>query len=190
MAAHTPLHPGDELLHWVATQQLSVPLVLRHLTWRDAVRLAVTCPQLWPHVELLVALAKPDLAAAVAPTTPDRLRIPLLTGLTAADIRVGNNWALRRACANGHLKVAQWMTATFGLTADDAQAMNNYALKWACARGHLAVAQWLTATFGLTAADARTRNNYVLREACAHGHLAVAQWLETTFGITRAEIAD
>ena len=116
MAAHTPLHPGDELLHWVATQQLLVPLVLRHLTWREAVRLAVTCPQLWPHVERLVTLAKPDMAAALAPTTHDRLRIPLLTGLTAADARNNYNDALREACANGHLAVTEWLETTFGIT--------------------------------------------------------------------------
>jgi hypothetical protein len=120
-------HPGQELVHWVTTQQLPLPLILRHLAWRDAVRLAFASPQLWPHVARLVALARPDLAAALAGTTPDRLRIPLLTGLTREQVRADSNEALREACENGHLATAKWLTERFGLTAADARTYNNAA---------------------------------------------------------------
>ena len=43
-------------------------------------------------------------------------------------------------CANGHLRVAQWLHATFGLTPADARLNNGAALRRACASGHLAVA--------------------------------------------------
>jgi hypothetical protein len=141
-------HPGQELAHWVATEQLPLPLILRHLTWQDAVRLAFASPQLWPRVARLVTLAQPDTAAAFAGTTPDRLRIPLLTGLTREQVRAGNNWALRWACEGGHLATAQWLTATFQLT--DADARDADALLMACQYGHLAVVAWLETRFGIT----------------------------------------
>jgi len=34
-------------------------------------------------------------------------------GLTAADARADDNAALRWACENGHLSVAQWLRETF-----------------------------------------------------------------------------
>ncbi len=187
--ADTPFRPGVELAHWVTSEQLPILRIATLLpSWKDAVRLAASGPRLWPHVTLLVALAPPDVGAAQDPATPERLRIPLLTGLTAADARAFHNGALRRACRYGHLAVARWLVATFALTAADARAVDNAALRSACYNDHLAVAQWLTTTFGLTAADARAYDNHALRGACANGHLAVARWLQEEFGITRVGI--
>ena len=46
-------------------------------------------------------------------TTPMRDRF----GLTAADARARDNYALRMACAEGYLEVAQWLADRFGPTA-------------------------------------------------------------------------
>lgn len=124
--------------------------VLWFLDWKDGVRLAASCPMLWREVERLVTLAEADPDVALHKATPDRLRIPLLTGLTAADIRTADNYALRFACFNGHLKVAQWLVKRFGLTAEDARTNDNYALRLACFNGHLGVVQWLEDRFGIT----------------------------------------
>jgi len=178
---------GQTLVHWLTSQQLPAEAILRHLDWKEAVRLSASCSQLWPHVEWLVTLAQPNQKAALNKETPDRLRIPLLTGLTLEQVRVNHNHTLRWACKNGHLAVAQWLAERFGLTADDARENDNWALLEACHQGHLAVAQWLAEQFQLTADDARGRNNEVLRWACNYGHLAVAQWLADRFGLTAAD---
>jgi ankyrin repeat protein len=141
-------------------------------------------------VEQLVTLALPNKEVALGETIPDRLRIPLLTGLTTDDARANSNCALKWVCRNGHLEVAQWLTERFWLTVDDARANNNDALRWACENEHLGVAQWLTERFWLTVDDARTNNNSALRWACFHGHLEVVRWLEDKFGITRTELND
>jgi hypothetical protein len=100
-------------------------------------------------------------------------------GLSARD-------AFLRSCCNGHLEMAQWLTATFGLTAEDARSKDNEALRSACADSEedLEMAQWLTATFGLTAEDARSKDNEALRSTCPYGRLEVAKWLVATFGLT------
>jgi len=179
--------PGKELVHWVTTHQLQIDLILRHIHWTAAVELAASSPQLWPHVERLVTLARPDRIAALVPNTPDRLRIPLLTGLTREQVRAVDNEALRWTCWRGRLAVAQWLADRFQLTAADARAGNNEALRWACGDGHLATAQWLTERFGLTAADARAFSNNALLGACTNGHLDVVQWLVKRFGLTAAD---
>jgi hypothetical protein len=74
--------------------------------------------------------------------------------------------ALRIACENGHLDVAQWLVATFGLTADDARARNNYAFRASCIYGHVNVAQWLVATFGLIVEGACVNDNYAFYYSC------------------------
>src|SRR5277367_5948994 len=51
-------------------------------------------------------------------------------GFTLVDVRAGNNEALRRASANGHLATAQWLWG-LGLTLADVRAENNEALRWA-----------------------------------------------------------
>jgi len=167
--------PGCELVHWIATLQLPAETIIRGLDFKDAVWLSASSPQLWPHVERLVSLAKLDRKAALADSTPDRLRIPLLTGLTWEQVRDNNNLALRMACRNGYLNMAQWLTEHFGLTPADARMWNNEALRWACRHGRLDMALWLTEHFQLTAADAQAWNNQTLRLACGNGHLAVLQ---------------
>jgi hypothetical protein len=114
------------------------------------VRLAAASPRLWPHVEQMAARARPDCMAALAATTPDRLRIPLLVGLTPVDARADDNYALRVACGNGHVAVAQWLTAA------DARAGGNWALRWGQANGQLAMARWLVDRFGITKDEAGT----------------------------------
>ena len=74
-------------------------------------------------------------------------------GLTPADARACDNYALLFAAKYGHLAVCQWLQATYGLTIADARSDDNYAMRWAAGNGHLGVCLWLHATFGLTAAD-------------------------------------
>lgn len=93
---HTPsidmeLSIEQTLIHFVENRQLPGDQVLGCLEWKDAVRLAASCSLLWPHVERMVAKAKPDKEVAFHISTPDKLRIPMLTGLTSADIRMDNN---------------------------------------------------------------------------------------------------
>lgn len=109
-------------------------------------------------------------------------------GLTAEDVRSGDNHALRVSCANGHLHVAQWLATTFGLTAEDARNWDNFALRYSCENGHLAVAQWLVSTFRLTVEDARSIDNHALCVSWRNGRLAVAQWLVSTFGLTVEDV--
>ena len=76
-------------------------------------------------------------------------------GLTSADVRAQDNWALRSAAQYGYLGVCSWLHATFALTPADARAWDNWALRGAAENGHLAVCRWLHATYSLTPADAR-----------------------------------
>ena len=103
-------------------------------------------------------------------------------GLTREVARAMDNKALRVACGNGHLEVAQWLAARFALTAEDAREYNNGSLGSACANGHLAVAQWLVSHFALTAEDARADDNYALRWAREGGHEEVVHWLAEAGG--------
>jgi len=179
---------GNKLVHWLATKQLPGEVILKHLNWKEALRLAASSPFLWPHVERLVALALPNRQVGLKPSTPDRLRIPLLTGVTREQVRANDNEALQEACEYGHLAVAQWLVERFQLTAADARTCNNEALRGACENGHLAVARWLTERFQLTADDARAINNHALRWARCLGHSDVVHWLKTEFDITQEEI--
>jgi hypothetical protein len=58
-------------------------------------------------------------------------------------------YALRRACAAGHLPVAQWLTVHFGVSAEEARQCGDYALHRACRNGHWEVAAWLVREFEL-----------------------------------------
>jgi hypothetical protein len=119
-------------------------------------------------------------------------------GVAPEDARKMRFSALCKACAGGHLAVAQWLVdhCFFGaakkdeLTPEDARAKDTDALRGACAYGHLTVAQWLTERFGLTTEDARARGNDAIRAASINGHLDVAQWLIDKFGLTAADAGE
>ena len=108
-------------------------------------------------------------------------------GLTAADARRRNNYALLCAAQNGHLAVCQWLVERFHLSAYDMRKDHNCALGFAAQFGHLAVCQWFTQQYSLTAGDARSVNNYALRYAAGNGHLEVCQWLVETFSLTASD---
>lgn len=91
------------------------------------------------------------------------------------------------ACREGHLHVAQWLHNTFGCEARSGQ---NMPLALACERGHLHVAKWLRDTFALTKNDATADSNYALRWACSKGHLTVAQWLHTAFELSFDDVSE
>jgi hypothetical protein len=107
--------------------------------------------------------------------------------LTPEIVRMGDNQALREACCNGHLEIAQWLTKRFELTADDVGAT----LLGVCEYGHLELAQWLVERFGLTFDDTRydyADNAFLM--ACATGHLKIAQWLTEHFGLTAEDVRE
>jgi len=95
---------------------------------------------------------------------------------------VGVLW---RACREGDLKAAQWVSDEFQLTADDARAYDNRALRDACRHSHLAVAAWLVERFEMwTFEDGRVRENEMLVSACARGDRATFDWLVDTYQLS------
>lgn len=56
-------------------------------------------------------------------------------------------FALLRACRNGRLEIAQWLTKTFNLVWKDAYDNDHRALVYAVQRRHFEVAMWLVDTF-------------------------------------------
>lgn len=104
-----------------------------------------------------------------------------------ADVTASNNAALRCACEEGHLKVAEWIWSL----RNEVQGINitaegNYALRWACANGHLLVAVWIwNLKRDVDGIDITGGGNYALRWACANGHLGVATWIWSLRGCAR-----
>jgi len=182
--------PGLELVHWVNTQQLPIIRIFKYLKWKEAVRLAATSPQLWPHVERLVTLARPNQNQALAADTPDRLRIPLLTGLTHTQVAEHNYRVFREAYIYGYFATAQWLEEQFQLTGENAQVPAKCVLPLVCRDYHLAAAQWLTERFQLTAEEVRDNENAVLRYACMSGRVELVQWLVERFGLTAEDAQD
>jgi len=97
--------------------------------------------------------------------------------LTAIDIRLDDNRALRGACQYGQTEMAQWLTECFGLVPADARALDNWALRYACGCGHLATAQWLVGRFKLTAKDARARDSWAMDWVRSAGSAEMVLWL-------------
>eukprot|EP01104_Vermistella_antarctica_P005220 TRINITY_DN1566_c0_g1_i1.p1 TRINITY_DN1566_c0_g1~~TRINITY_DN1566_c0_g1_i1.p1 ORF type:complete len:402 (+),score=71.57 TRINITY_DN1566_c0_g1_i1:149-1354(+) len=104
--------------------------------------------------------------------------------LTARDVRVNDNIALRTVCDRGHVDVVQYLHTAFGLTANDARADDNSALRRACHNGHLPVVRYLHTAFGLTVEDARADYCFGLRWATDNGHHRVVQYLYSVYGLT------
>lgn len=50
-------------------------------------------------------------------------------GLTVEDLRACNNYALREACAHGHVPIVEYLIAQ-GLTVADFRSHENEALRW------------------------------------------------------------
>jgi len=107
---------------------------------------------------------------------------PGLYFLSRASEVVPSTQAFSLACANGHLRVAEWLYDTFDITGADVCARGTGAFWFACMYGHLAVAQWLAASFALTAADAHAQQDRAYREASGNHCRGVVAWLTATFG--------
>jgi hypothetical protein len=103
---------------------------------------------------------------------------------TAHEARLGKNWALRYACAGGHLAVVIFLVERFKLNVKDIRTNDNQAFRWACGEGHYHVAVWIVNRFGLTDDDARSSNHYALRLACENNHVNVVAWLLKRFHFT------
>jgi hypothetical protein len=108
--------------------------------------------------------------------------------LSLEDIKYYDNWALRWAAANGHLRVVQYLCEKFQLTIRDVRSWNNGALWNAAGYGHLPVVQYLCEKFQLTIRDVRSWNNWALRQAAMNGHLPVVQYLCEKFQLTIQDV--
>ena len=56
-----------------------------------------------------------------------------------ADIRIGDDWAVRWASENGHLEIVKYLVSLGA----DIRSYNDYAVRWASAKGHLEMVKYL-----------------------------------------------
>ena len=71
-----------------------------------------------------------------------------ILAITIEDIRSERNWALRFACANGHLHIVQYLLERFPeLNIKDIRSEQNLDLRCACHNGHLHVVRFLLEKF-------------------------------------------
>lgn len=98
---------------------------------------------------------------------------------TKEDVQRNNNWLLRHACSDGHLKFAQWLTTTFQLSQRDLKDTTFNCLHQACANGHLHVVRWLSEQFKFTSQEV----SKIWQTQCLN-NLEVAKWLHQRYRIT------
>ena len=79
-----------------------------------------------------------------------------------------------KACAKGHLELAQWLLQVSGERGQDIP-ISDTNFFWACAGGHLEVARWLLQLNPNI--NISCMNEYPFRIACDKGYLELAQWL-------------
>lgn len=77
------------------------------------------------------------------------------------------------ACANGHLKIAQWMCRN--LPNINVHADNEYAFRYACINGHLETAKWLLEHFPTI--NYRILDDWAFCVSSWNGHIEVVKWL-------------
>ena len=80
--------------------------------------------------------------------------------------------AFEGACANGHLRVAQWIVQM--VPRFDISAHNGYALRNACKNGKLIIVQWLFAL--MPEMNLGVHYHEPFRAACRKGHFSVVRW--------------
>jgi hypothetical protein len=197
----------DELLALVlefipAPQRIAARCVSKR--WLGVIDAA---PHLWreglPHGSIIRKLG----ALCEAGDLEKVQRFIATLGLTAEY----GDFALRAACAAGHLHIAVWL-ASAGYPVSRPVAYPRYSshapraictwqygvptLRAACAAGHTHVAMWLVETFNPTMGDVRGEPDEsedvgddnglegVIGVACKYGHLEIAQWLVGRFNLT------
>jgi hypothetical protein len=139
------------LVRWCASQQLVALLILAQLRWKDAVRLASTCRELRKNLQWIVSQTPFDFETAVLHySTPDILRIPIITGITPEKIRESYAYSFRTSCSRGRLSVAKWMDEKFELCSknffeDETKIKILFeTFLRTCDNGNFDTAQWLS----------------------------------------------
>jgi hypothetical protein len=132
------------------------------------------------RAEALLDAAPPHLAWPELSARPNRIAWP-------AGIYAKRSAIFLRVCADGRLRLAQWMKVAFDLTSADVCAGHDTAWAAACGAGHLAVAQWLAQTF--ETGGIRAWGYEALIQACAGGHCAIVEWL-MNFGVECCDIPE
>ncbi|AAV50298.1 putative ankyrin repeat protein [Acanthamoeba castellanii mimivirus] len=96
-----------------------------------------------------------------------------------ADIKSDGDYAVRWASENGHIDVVKYLVSQNA----DIRADNDYAVKWASSNGHLEVVKYLVSQ----GANIREQNDYAIRLASQYGHLEVVKYLISLGADIRAD---
>lgn len=183
---------GDLLVHMLTSHHLAGANILRFLDGKDTVRLMNTCSAT-RNVCLEILSAQPPLIdLAMEETTPDRYRIPLLTGITQKD--VADESLLSWACEYGYLSVAKWLTDNFDidrnyLSYEIAEGtIENLATLWLTAKcGHFDTVKWIVSKFELTRENALETAKKAFYLSCDHGNEELARWIADAFDIQQMD---
>lgn len=132
--------------------QLPVRQRCRLLSVNRAWRRAGDYPDVWAGLTLEQKRKSLISACIRGDLTLLRKRAKLFN-FHAMDVRAQANLAFRETARNGHLTIAQWLSAHYDLTQIDIRAHYDSALYLACGNGHLEMAQWMVKHFNLTSAN-------------------------------------
>ena len=86
-----------------------------------------------------------------------------------ADIRSGNDFAVRLASADGHLEVVKYLVSLGA----DIRCFDDYAVRWASRNGHLEMVKYLVSI----GADIRSQDDFAVQWASYNGHLELVKYL-------------
>ena len=84
-----------------------------------------------------------------------------------------NNWAIRRACYNGHLPIVVYLLENYPQV--DITAHDNCAISLACSYGHLPIVVYLLENY--PEVDITANYNKVICRVCENGYLPVVKYL-------------
>lgn len=154
-------------------------------TVEDALHLAKTCRTWYAALEELIRAAPPQLNRSIGYETPAHLRIPLMMGVPADQMRYIHSWLVGKHCGAGHLEAAQWLVDQHELNQTGSTV--SWIFLGACEAGHLHVAQWMAKRYKITKDDLWTSDGgeeyNVFAAVCEEGHIEIAKWLIKDFDL-------